>query len=79
MILVDEIFVNVISRNILKSYMSMLIIFSTAIFLEIHIAFEIIKLLIKKGNQNYIHNENSYMHLNHSSKMRKLNKLYNEV
>ena len=37
MILVEDIFVKVISRNIWKSYMSMLICFSTTIFLQIYI------------------------------------------
>ena len=46
---------------------------------DLLIAFKIIKLLIKKGNQNLIHNKNTYQHLHYLSRKRKLQKLYNEV
>ena len=46
---------------------------------DLHVAFEIIKLLIKKGNPNLIHNKNTYVHFNDLSRNRKLDKLYNEV
>ena len=42
-------------------------------------AFQIIKLLIRKGNLNFIHNKNSYQHFTHLSRKRILDKLYNEV
>ena len=45
----------------------------------LHIAFEIIKLLIKKGNLNLIHNKITYQHFNDLSRKRKLDKLYNAV
>ena len=31
---------------------------------DLHTAFQIIKLLIEKGNLNLIHNKNSYQHFN---------------
>ena len=46
---------------------------------HLHISFEIIKLLIKKGNLNLIHNKNTYEHLHDLSRERKKDKLYNEV
>ena len=46
---------------------------------ELHTEFHIIKLLIEKGNQNLIHNQNSYQHFNSMSRTRKLDKLYNEM
>ena len=60
--------------------MSMLICFSNnKLPMDLHILFEIIKLLIKKGNLNLIHNKNTYVHFNHLSRKRKVDKLYNEV
>ena len=41
--------------------------------------FQIIKLLIEKGNLNLVHNKNSYQHFNYLSRKRKLDKLYNEM
>ena len=46
---------------------------------HLHISFEIIKLLTKKGNLNLIHNKNTYEHLHDLSRERKKDKLYNEV
>ena len=45
---------------------------------DLHISFEIIKLMIKKGNLNLIHNKNTYQHFNYLSRKRKLDKLYND-
>ena len=44
-----------------------------------HISYEIIKLLIMKGNLNLIHNKSTYEHMNNLSIERKLDKLYNEI
>ena len=41
---------------------------------DLHTAFEIIKLLIQKGNLNLIHNKNTYVHFNHLSRKRKLDR-----
>ena len=41
-------------------YESMNILFTDNLPQDLHIAFEIIKLLIEKGNLNLIHNKNSY-------------------
>ena len=46
---------------------------------DLYTAFQIIKLLIEKGNLNLIHNKNSYQHFNCLSQKRKLDKLYNEM
>ena len=45
----------------------------------LYTAFQIIKLLIQKGNLNLIQNKNSYQHFNHLSRKRKMDKLYNET
>ena len=54
-------------------------LFNNKFPMDLHTEFHIIKLLIEKGILNLIHNENSYQHFNHSSKKRKLDKLYNEM
>ena len=46
---------------------------------DLHIAFEIIRLFIRKGNLNLIHIKNTFQHFNDLSRKRKLDKLYNEV
>ena len=46
---------------------------------DLYTAFQIIKLLIQKGNLNLIQNKNSYQHFNHLSRKRKMDKLYNEM
>ena len=46
---------------------------------DLHNAFQIIKLLIKKGNLNLIHNQHTYQQFIYSSRKRKLDKLYNEM
>ena len=60
-------------------YENMNILFNNKFPNELYNEFHIIKLLIEKGNLNLIHNQNSYQHFNHSSKKRKLDKLYNEM
>ena len=57
MILVEEIFVKL--RNILKSYMKNLnMLFNNKLPTDLCTTVQIIKLLIRKGNLNLIHNEN---------------------
>ena len=58
-------------------YENMNILFNNKFPMDLHTEFQIIKLLIEKGNLNLIHNKNSYQHFNHLSK--KLDKLYNEM
>ena len=60
-------------------YENMNILFNNKFPADIHTEFQIIKLLIEKGNLNLIHNKNSYQHFNHLSRKRKLDKLYNEM
>ena len=61
MILVEEIFVKL--RNILKSHMKNLnMLFNNKLPTDLYTTFQIIKLLIKKGNLNLIHNKNTYQH-----------------
>ena len=57
-------------------YENMNILFDNKFPMDLHIESKIIKLLIEKGNLNLIHNQNSYQHFNHSSRKRKLDKLY---
>ena len=59
--------------------MSVNMFFNDKLPQDLSIAFEIIKLLIKKGNLNLIQNKNTYEHFNHLSRKRKLDRLYNEV
>ena len=60
-------------------YENMNILFNNKFPMDLHTEFHIIKLLIEKGNLNLIHNQNSYQHFKHSSRKRKLDKLYNEM
>ena len=60
-------------------YENMNILFNDNLPTNLHTAFEIIKLLIEKGNLNLIHNKNSYQHFNYLSRKRKLDKLYNKM
>ena len=62
-----------------KLYENMNIIFKDKLPQDLHISFEIIRLLIKKGNLNLIHIKNTDEHINYLSRKRKLGKLYNEV
>ena len=60
-------------------YENMNILFHNRFPTDLHTEFQIIKLLIEKGNLNLIHNKNSYQHYNSMSRKRKLDKLYNEM
>ena len=60
-------------------YENMNILFNNKFPTDLHTEFHIIKLLIDKANLNLIHNKYSYQHFNHSSRKRKLDKIYNEM
>ena len=60
-------------------YENMNSLFNDNLSTDLHTAFQIIKLLIEKGNLNLIHNKNSYQHFHCLSRKRKLDKLYNEM
>ena len=62
-----------------KLYANVNMLFKDKLPIDLHIAFEIIKLLIKKGNLNLIHSKSSYQHFNDLSRKRQLDKLYNDV
>ena len=62
-----------------KIYENVNMLFNDRLPQDLFLSFKIIKLLIKKGNLNLIHNKNTYIHFNHLSRKRKLDKLYNEV
>ena len=53
-------------------YENMNILFNNKFPTDLHIAFKIIKLLIKKGNLNLIHSKNTHQHFNSMSRKRKL-------
>ena len=55
-----------------KLYINDNMIFHDKLPQYLYISFQIIKLLIKKGNLNLIHNKNTYVHFNYSSRKRKL-------
>ena len=60
-------------------YENMNILFNDNLPTDLYISFQIIKLLIEKGNLNLIHNKNLYEHINYFSRKRILDKLYNEM
>ena len=60
-------------------YENINILFNDNLPTDLYISFQIIKLLIEKGNLNLIHNKDSYQHFNCLSRKRKLDKLYNEM
>ena len=60
-------------------YENMNILFNNKFPMDLHTEFQIIKLLIEKGNLNLIQNKNTYQHFNSMSRKRKLDKLYNEM
>ena len=60
-------------------YDNIIIIFNDYLTTDLITAFQIIKLLIEKGNLNLIHNKNSYQHFNFLSRKRKLDKLYSAM
>ena len=47
-----------------KLYVNVNMLFNDKLPTDLHISFQIIKLLIKKGNLNLIHNKNTYVHFN---------------
>ena len=55
-------------------YENMNILFNNKFPMDLHTEFQIIKLLIEKGNLNLIHNQNIYQHFNSISRKRKLDK-----
>ena len=57
-----------------KFYENVTILFKDKLPTYLPIAFEIIKLLIKKRNLNLIHNKNAYVHFNDLSRKRKLDR-----
>ena len=61
-----------------RLYEHMNILFNNRFPMDLHTEFQIIKLLIEKGNLNMIHIKNSYQHFNSMSRKRKLDK-YNEM
>ena len=62
-----------------KLYINDNMLFIDKLHQDLYTAFQIIKLLIEKGNLILIHNKNSYQHFNCLSGKRKLDKLYNEM
>ena len=60
-------------------YENMNIVFNDYVPKDLHTAFQIIKLLIEKGNLNLLHSKNSYQHFNHLSRKMKFDKFYNEM
>ena len=68
-----------IKKYLKKLYVIVNMLFHDNLPTDLHKSFEIIKLLIKKGNLNLIHNKNTYVHFNNLSRKRKPDILYNEV
>ena len=62
-----------------KLYINDNMLFKDKLPQDLYTAFQIIKLLIEKGNLNLIHNKTSYQHFNCLLTKRKLDKLYNEM
>ena len=62
-----------------KLYVNVNTLFKDQLPRDLQSSIKIIKLLITIGNLNLIHNETTYEHLNHLSRKRKLDKLYNQV
>ena len=62
-----------------KLYAHVNMLFNNKFPTDLYTTFQIIKLLIRKGNLNLIHNKDSYQHVNYLSSKRKLDKLYNEM
>ena len=58
-----------------KLYENVNMLFNDNLPQDLHISFEIVKLLIEEGNLNLIHSQNTYVHFNHLSRKRKLDKL----
>ena len=68
---------NQIKEYLENLYENMFILFNDKLPTGLHTAFQIIKLLIEKGNLNLIHNQKMYEHLHYLSRKRKLDKLNN--
>ena len=61
-----------IKKYLEKLYVNVSMLFNNKLPMDLSIAFKSINLLIKKVNLNLIHNKNTYVHFNHSSRKRKL-------
>ena len=68
-----------IKQDLEKLYVNDNVLLNNKLLTDLYISFQIIKLLIKRGNLNFIHNQNTYEHFHDLSRNRKLDKLYNEV
>ena len=62
-----------LQKNLEKLYVNVNLLFKDKLPQDLQISFEIIKLLIKKGNLNLIHNKISYAHFNYSYLSRQKN------
>ena len=62
-----------------KLYINDNMLFKDKLPQDLHTAFQIIELLIEKGNLNLIQNKDSNQHFNYLSRKRKLDKFYNEM
>ena len=74
-----DIYKSQVKEYVENLYENINILFNDNLPTDLYTAFQIIKLLIEKGNLNLIHNKNSYQHFYHLSRKRKLDKLYNEM
>ena len=68
-----------IKKYLENLYENRTILFNHNLPTYLYTPFQIIKLLIEKGNLNLMNNKNSYQHFNYLSRKRKLDKLYNEM
>ena len=68
-----------LKEHLEKLYANVNMLFRDKLQTYLHIASEIIKLFIRKGNLNLIHIKNTFQHFNDLSRKRQLDKLYNEV
>ena len=62
-----------------KLYANVNMLFNNKLPTDLYSTFQIIKLLIEKGNLNLGHNKNSYQNFNYLPRKRNLDKLYNEM
>ena len=62
-----------------KLYINDNMLFKDKLPQHLHTAFQIIELLIEKGNLNLIQNKDSNQHFNYLSRKRQLDKFYNEM
>ena len=68
-----------VKKYLEELYVNVNILFNEKLPADLQLSFEIIKLLITKGNVNLIHNESTFEDFNHLSRKRILDKLYNAV